>query len=109
MGYGDILKKHGLTKTAAKVEGEATAKTAAAANGVSGAMGNLTIGDGETGSGSSQTTYAGELNELAPAALVRDERPPAMMTKYRGYNTDAAAMKQRMLKRHAARGGADGT
>lgn len=111
-GYGAILKKHGLTKTAAKVESGGVASTetttraaAATANGVSGALQNLTI----DGGGSKVTTYAGELNELTPAALVRDEGPPATQTKYRGYNTDTNAMKERMLKRHAARGGADGT
>ena len=108
-GYGAILKKHGLTKTAAAIEdeGEGTAATTAA-NGVSGVMGKLTIDEREVGSTAS-TTYSGELNDLTPAALVRDEGPPATQTKYRGYNTDVAAMKERMLRRHAARGGRDGT
>ena len=73
-------------------------------------MGSLSLaGGGSEAEKKATTTYAGELNELQPAALVRDEGPPATQTRYRGYNTDAGAMRERMLKRHAARRGADGT
>ena len=124
-GYGAILKKHGLTKTAAAVEAEggAAATATTVANGVMSGelMGKLTIDESErservregvpktTSTTTTTITYSGELNDLTPAVLVRDEGPPATQTKYRGYNTDVVAMKERMLKRHAARGGRDGT
>lgn len=61
-----------------------TTAAAAAAHSVSGATESLT----NDGGGSKAARYAGELNELTPAALVIDVEPPATQTTYRGYNTD---------------------
>lgn len=124
--YDAILDKHGVAQAEDGGAGRST-PAAGAAEGVSDAMGHLAIG-GATGGGGGEAgrataracgtgtaatlTYAGELNHLRPATLVREEEvagPPPTRTKYRGYNVDPDAMRERLRRNNASRRGADGT